>query len=1454
MYNLTLSWDDSWDAVPASGQAVQLDLNTDFAEHHVEMTYTTIELLTESWDSGSTAADLVYVNPKRNSSLTGANYTIPNNLPSNSYSFRINVTYSSTNGTHSDSVQLNSFDINSDSLQCKGFPTYNGVVSPSDPRYSSLHITQPYAGEVLYNVIQGSEASGPSYDIEWDFYDIINAQGQGIRNATMEFVQERDKMPGYYRSAGAFEVNASSLSIDYPYGPSTVDSSGMWFPSAVASSSKTELRGVNPSRYHLYVKGPDATWTCLDGSQKIPWSAVNDDYCDCPDGSDEPGTGACPNGMFHCKNEGHVGVDIRSSRVGDGLCELECCDGSDEAPGVCPNRCEETGKVYRAEQAAVKKLRKTGAKIRSTYVAFAKKEHKRLEEAILKLTAEVKEKQLEVDRTQDILERTESLDAASLEVKKQSPLYASLQSHNAAIRALDNRSKRYQEKIDKLEALLNDLENGFNPNYVDMAVINTVKAWKSIKGEDEDVTEPVPSGTDTAEPAVEEQTAGDEEDEGVAAEEESSDEEKEDQRWSDSEIKQLTERTDYVNLMLEYERHMQQGTQGTGDDQAKSLLYSITEYIPDEWLPTFETAKDYLVDTLATMGLVEKKLGPSADASAAREAHSQAKSALSSAEHSLKNDEEARDKLFSPTWYGKEGEWKKLDGTCLSKDTGEYTYSVCLFGSATQKSNRDGAQNNLGTFSSWSTSPSVSPGEYDYYTQQLYNNGAQCWNGPKRSVVLHLSCGTENELLSISEPEKCEYHFVGRTPALCLPLDKEEGKDELFKKSPSIFSLTARSSGPYHIFRQGKREAGSNKMLALAPSQASVIHHTASVSSRAASSSIRTSRTASPPRKPVQAHRTPTHTIIHSASVPSSSGSVASSSLAGPSVRQTVVAEAPAAPPTASNTNPASPISPQPFDVNALPQAELLRLLSQLLQRIATSNDKIYHAHSQAQQSQSETQSRHNYPVPSPDDQAYPSSPSTPLFASLTTASKASVGSPTCPLFFHARNVPTISIESYLLRILKYCPTTNEVFLSLLVYFDRMGVLAEAVTKELEGADHNVGRDGDAGKGSTMPLIIDSYNIHRLIIAGVTVASKFFSDVFYTNSRYAKVGGLPTHELNKLELQFLLLNDFRLVISAEELQRYAEQLIIYSNDPASSLPLSSSNTDISAYSSPSMELFHHQSELPNILAQRPRTFAPIAPAAVQSTSPEAMYSSLPHPFSPYTNDSFSPCSSSAASSVAPTPTSSTYDHFTPSSSTSTITQGAYGETIAASSEYLIQPVTDGGHSQIYGNGHMGMNGKEAGWESASADSESVVSNSEAGETSVEQEADEEEPTIRFIKHGLVNGVDLVETEGRNTPQRRAAHPPIPSFSGYNDDDDDDDDEEVKIITHDNRAQVTASATTMRLVNGHGATRLSLKRSVDDADDDAEATEDEIVYRGDRDSRGPSRVGIGRSGGSTASRS
>ena len=44
---------------------------------------------------------------------------------------------------------------------------------------------------------------------------------------------------------------------------------------------------------------------CKDGLLQVPPSALNDDYCDCMDGSDEPGTSACENGLFFCQNTGY---------------------------------------------------------------------------------------------------------------------------------------------------------------------------------------------------------------------------------------------------------------------------------------------------------------------------------------------------------------------------------------------------------------------------------------------------------------------------------------------------------------------------------------------------------------------------------------------------------------------------------------------------------------------------------------------------------------------------------------------------------------------------------------------------------------------------------------------------------------------------------------------------------------------------------------------------------------------------------------------------------------------------------------------------------------------------------------------------------------------------------------------------------------------------------------------
>jgi len=87
------------------------------------------------------------------------------------------------------------------------------------------------------------------------------------------------------------------------------------------------------------------------------------------------GTSACPDNTFYCANEGHIGASIQSSRVNDGLCgrffalrcspftdaslEPACCDGSDEAAGVCEDTCAAVGELYRQKKESARKLQKT---------------------------------------------------------------------------------------------------------------------------------------------------------------------------------------------------------------------------------------------------------------------------------------------------------------------------------------------------------------------------------------------------------------------------------------------------------------------------------------------------------------------------------------------------------------------------------------------------------------------------------------------------------------------------------------------------------------------------------------------------------------------------------------------------------------------------------------------------------------------------------------------------------------------------------------------------------------------------------------------------------------------------------------------------------------------------------------------------------------------------------------
>ncbi|WVO16024.1 hypothetical protein L204_103689 [Cryptococcus depauperatus] len=521
----------------------------------------------------------------------------------------------------------------------------------------------------------------------------------------------------------------------------------------------SQIQGLNPLLYEKYEPTSSGLFHCLDGSKTIPFAAINDDYCDCPDGSDEPGTSACQDGLFWCKNEGHIPDQIVKSRVGDGLCEPECCDGSDEwQTGACPNRCEQIGKQWRAEKEAQEKIRRTGAKVRSSYIKWAEGEKKRLKIELAQKTEEIAFKEAEVAKAKVALEETEAQNHKDLEYRKQSPVYQSLLDHRSALERLRTKSVRLQSELDTLHSLLRELAKGYNPNYQDMAVKAAVVGYEELTGI----------------------RYREGENEGNKREEKEVIQEIEDKELEELEKKDLEALllSDTINVGLVVDE----------DDDETSLLWKFDEYIPDSLYDSWENVRDLAIEWMVRFGLAgkpkKKSSGPDGpQVAAAREKHRVLENELIKLQNTVRSTEDTLSKMNKH--YGSQNEWKKLDGSCIESVIGDYTYELCFFGKVRQKSNKDGSSNDLGTFNSWN--PVASEGTLPYYSQQIYKDGAKCWNGPHRSATVDISCGISNALLAVSEPEKCEYHFKVTSPAVCWTENegvvddevKSEIKDEL---------------------------------------------------------------------------------------------------------------------------------------------------------------------------------------------------------------------------------------------------------------------------------------------------------------------------------------------------------------------------------------------------------------------------------------------------------------------------------------------------------------------------------------------------------------------------------------------------------------------------------------------------------------------------------------------------
>jgi hypothetical protein len=127
---------------------------------------------------------------------------------------------------------------------------------------------------------------------------------------------------------------------------------------------------------------------------------------------------------------------------------------------------------------------------------------------------------------------------------------------------------------------------------------------------------------------------------------------------------------------------------------------------------------------------------------------------------------------------------------------------------------------------------------------------------------------------------------------------------------------------------------------------------------------------------------------------------------------------------------------------------------------------------------------------------------------------------PASATVFHGLRSPNVSIYSYLQRIYKYTNVSSGCLVCALLYIDRF-------------------------MQRNKTILLTSRSVHRLLITSVVVSMKFLDDLYYNNVYYAKIGGIPTAEMNTLELEFLFRLNFDLHAPQEEYERYHRELNVH---------------------------------------------------------------------------------------------------------------------------------------------------------------------------------------------------------------------------------------------------------------------------------------------------------------------
>jgi protein kinase C substrate 80K-H len=524
----------------------------------------------------------------------------------------------------------------------------------------------------------------------------------------------------------------------------------------------------------------------------LPSARVNDDYCDCPDGSDEPGTSACaylshlsPSSPadipisdtnttlalpgFYCKNKGHQASYLPFLSVNDGVCDYElCCDGSDEWAGVggtkCEDRCKEIGKEWRKNDERRKKSMAGALKKRRELVVEAGRLRKEVEDRIGTLKAEIGASEVKVKNLEQELadverrERGKVVKGGGPGKSKVNVLAGLAKERVEELREtlIDVRAQRdmVKERMGELEAMLTKFKEEYNPNFNDEGVKRAVRSWEEYAAKDK-----VGDTEEAYERDLDEIVKPDDAEGGVNWAEWDTVEEESDVEVCTSALPTL--------LFPTITNH-------------PFTVYQLENYLP----PTLRLYIDAKLRSLRVWLIDNGILAASAPTTesplitAARSSLDSARSSLTSQQNQLRDHESDLTKDFGP-----DSVFRALKGQCVSKDSGEYTYELCWLDRTKQKSKKGGPDVGMGNFvridkvmvddALPADGRGLGSGER---VALRYENGQHCWNGPHRSTLVVLACAEKDEIWKIAEEEKCVYRMEVGTPAVCEDNGKGKGK------------------------------------------------------------------------------------------------------------------------------------------------------------------------------------------------------------------------------------------------------------------------------------------------------------------------------------------------------------------------------------------------------------------------------------------------------------------------------------------------------------------------------------------------------------------------------------------------------------------------------------------------------------------------------------------------------